>query len=149
MRKPRGRPFEPGNTAGHGRPKGSRNKATQMSQELLGENSEPVIRKCIAMARKGDSVAMRLCIERIYPLRRAMPVKFAMPRIEKVSDLPAAVNSVLRAVARGRLTTAEGQQIVPLLESLGAVLALQELEMRLKLVEETIVSLPDKSPEQT
>ena len=149
MAKPRGRPFKVGNKAGRGRPKGSRNKATLLQQGLFGEYAEAVTRKCLAMALKGDPGAMRLCMERIHPPRRAMPVRFKMPCIENISDLPAAVNSVLRAVAKGRLTTAEGQQIVPLVESLGGVLAAQELEMRLKSLEETIASLRgDKSPEQ-
>jgi len=143
MTKPRGRPFQVGNTAGRGRPKGSRNRATLIRQELFGEYADAVTRKCLAMALKGDGVAMRLCIERIHPLRRAMPVEFDMPPIEKLSDLPAAVNSVLHAVSMGQLTPAEGQQIVPLLESLGGVLTVKEFETRLRSIEEAIAAQQD------
>jgi hypothetical protein len=37
MNKVRGRPFEPGNKLGRGRPKGSRNKAKSPGQDLLQE----------------------------------------------------------------------------------------------------------------
>src|SRR5215831_13791837 len=98
MNKPRGRPFEVGNTAGRGRPKCSRNKATLVRPELFTEHAEAVTKKCLVMAMKGDPAAMRLCMKRIYPARRAMAVKFKFPRLEKVGDLPAALNSILRAV---------------------------------------------------
>ena len=136
MTKPRGRPFAVGNTAGRGRPKGSRNKATLAKEELFSEHGEAVIRKCLSMALKEDPTAMRLCIDRIYPVRRAMGVPFDMPPVEKVSDLLPAVNSVLRAVARGELTPAEGQQMVSLLESTGGILMAQEFESRLRAVED-------------
>jgi hypothetical protein len=146
MTKSRGRPFEAGNTAGRGRPKGSKNKATLLRQELLSEHQDAVIRKCLRMALEGDPTAMRLCMERMLPLRRAMPVEFKVPRIEKVSDLPSAVNSVLRAVAKGKLTPAEGEQILPLLEAVRKILTVQELEARVKSVEETVAIQQKQGP---
>lgn len=145
MSRTRGRPFEAGNTAGRGRPKGSRNKATLAREELFSEHGEAVIRKCLSMALKEDATAMRLCIERIYPVRRAMTVPFDMPTVEKVSDLLPAVNSVLRAVARGELTPAEGQQMVSLLESTGGMLTAHEFESRLRAIEDAIKSEEEKA----
>jgi hypothetical protein len=147
MNKPRGRPFEVGNTAGHGRPKGSRNKATLAKSELFDEYSESVTRKCLSMALKGDPVAMRLCMERIHPTRRAMSVKFKVPRVRSLNDLPAALNSIMRAVASGKLTPAEGQQIVPLLESIGEVLSAQELQSRLQILEKEMDPQPTDESE--
>src|SRR5260370_17933086 len=43
FRMKRGRPFEPGNKFGHGRPGGSKNKRTQLAQKLF---EDKVLRKC-------------------------------------------------------------------------------------------------------
>jgi hypothetical protein len=138
MSKATGRPFEVGNSVGRGRPKGSRNKTTLPAQELLRENADAITRKCLLMALKGDTTAMRLCMERIHPVRRAMPVRFNLPAIRNLQQLPAAVNSVAQAVAKGELTTAEGQQILPLLESLQRILATEEFEARLRALEDRL-----------
>jgi hypothetical protein len=70
MNQLRGRPFQPGNTFGRGRPKRSRNKTTQKMQELFEKYSEVIVQKCISMALKEDPVALRLCMERLHPARR-------------------------------------------------------------------------------
>lgn len=69
MNRPRGRPFQPSNKYGRGRPKGSRNKATRAAQRLLEEHSEPLVRRCIIEAMKGNMPALRLCMERVYRRR--------------------------------------------------------------------------------
>jgi uncharacterized protein DUF5681 len=59
-----GWPFEPdqsGNPAGQ--PKGSRNKATLAVEALLDGEAEEITRKVIELAKKGDLVAIRLCLE--------------------------------------------------------------------------------------
>ena len=40
---PRGRPFQPGNNLGRGRPKGSRNRKTLLAEELLDSHAEAVL----------------------------------------------------------------------------------------------------------
>ena len=136
MAKTRGVPFEVGNTMGRGRPKGSRNKSTLAAQELFGENADAVARKCIKMALKGDPVAMRLCMERIHPVRRAMPVRFHLPKIRNRQDAVAALNSVVQAVAKGELAPAEGQQILPFVETILRLLTSEEFDKRLNALEE-------------
>ena len=72
----RGRPFQAGNP---GRPKGARNKASLAAEALLDGEAETLARKAVEMALAGDTTAMRLCLERIMPIRRDRPVSFAMP----------------------------------------------------------------------
>jgi len=50
----RGRPFEPGNKLGRGRPRGSRNKTTLVAGELLHSYALALMRKAIALALQGD-----------------------------------------------------------------------------------------------
>src|SRR5215471_14820376 len=105
--KTRGRPFSKGNP---GRPKGARHKATRAIESLLEGEAEEIGRKCIEMAKEGDATALRLAMERICPVRRAR-IRFSLPPIETVADLPKAVSAVLAAIADGTLSPDEGSAI--------------------------------------
>ena len=63
----RGKPFEPGNKYGKGRPRGSRNKKSWVLQKLLLDEGEEILSKVIALAKKGNPTAMKLCMERLTP----------------------------------------------------------------------------------
>ena len=138
MAKPRGRAFQPGNKAGRGRPRGSRNKSTAAAQELFGENAADVIRKCLRMAKQGDPMAMRLCMERILPARKSTPVRFKLPRIRSVADLAGAMDSIMQAIAKGRLTPGEGQQILADMEYSRSVLETEELSASLQAISQQL-----------
>jgi hypothetical protein len=114
--KERGRPFRVGNTVGRGRPKGSRNRANSETPDHLAELAEMITLICINKALKGDHVAMRLCMERLHPVCRALPVNFDLPVVRDIQGLADAYNSVAQAVANGELTIVEGQQVVSILE---------------------------------
>ena len=66
----RGRPFAPGNP---GKPKGARHKATLAVDALLDGEADAITRKAIEMAKAGDSIALRLCLDRIAPSARTAP----------------------------------------------------------------------------
>ena len=136
MAKPRGRPFPPGNKAGTGRPPGSRNKATKAAQGLFAEFSEPVSKKCLSMALQGDSTALRLCMERILPAHKSIPLQFKMPKVQSLRDLPAAANALLQAIAKGNLTPNEGERMVGLLEKYRQMLVTADLVPRVETLEE-------------
>jgi hypothetical protein len=54
--------FSPGNS---GRPHGSRNKATLAIEGLLEGRAEALPQTAMTKALEGDSVALRLCMDRI------------------------------------------------------------------------------------
>ena len=56
--------FTTGNT---GRPRGSRNKITLATESLLQGQAEALTQTAVTKALEGDSVALRLCMERIAP----------------------------------------------------------------------------------
>lgn len=57
-----------------GRPKGSRNKATIAIESLLEGQAEALTQTAIAKALDGDSIALRLCMDRIAPPMKDKPV---------------------------------------------------------------------------
>jgi hypothetical protein len=136
MSAPRGRPFAPGNKLGRGRPRGSRNKATLELQEMLGQHGEALMKKCVLLAMHGDTAAMRLCMERLLPLRKQSPVQFKLPPIRNAAEVAKAQAKMLEALSRGQLTPDEAQTVNHLLESRRRVLETEELERRLQALEQ-------------
>ena len=99
-RKPDGT-FAPGNP---GKPKGSRHKATQAIEAMLEGQQEALTQAAIDKALVGDVTALRLCLDRIAPVRKDAPVFFELPHIETAQDAASAARAILRAVADGNVT---------------------------------------------
>jgi len=131
----RGRPFEPGNKCGRGRPRGSRNKTSAAAQDLLEKYAEPVTKKCIAQALQGNPKSMQLCMDRIVPSRRELPVKIGPMPTQTLADVSQASELVIRKVASGLITPTQGQALAELIEGRRRVLETQELSERLGALE--------------
>ena len=138
MKNTLGSPFQPGNTFGRGRPQGSRNKATIALQEMLDGHGESITRKCALLALQGDPTALRLCMERLIAPRRDSPVKFKLPAVTTAAEVAQAVGTVLRGVAGGQLTPAEGQMIAAILENRRKVIETEEHEARIRALESNV-----------
>ena len=136
-RKQRGKPFrkgESGNPAG--KAPGTRNKATRAIQALLDGEAEALTRKCVDMALDGDSVALRLCLDRLCPpaRERAIDANVELPELT-ADNLPRAVATIVEAVAAGHLLPGEGQALIGMLEGLRKSIELAELEKRIAALE--------------
>ena len=94
-----------------GRPRGARNSATLAAEALLDGEVQALTRKAIQMALDGDSVALRICMERICPARKDRPVAFALPPINTARDAADVMSDVLTAVASGQITPADASEI--------------------------------------
>jgi hypothetical protein len=130
--KTRGKPFEPGNP---GRRRGSRHKATVAAEALLDGEAEALTRKVIELALEGDTVALRLCLERLAPPRRDRPITFDLGALDGPADALSAVVGVLRAMAAGELTPGEATAVAGLLESYRRAFETTEIEARLAALE--------------
>ncbi len=134
--KPRGRPFAPGHSGNlNGRPKGARNKATVLAEQLLDGEAEALLRKVIDKALEGDSAALRLCLDRVVPPRRQRLVTFELPKIESAKDVSAASAAIVAACANGELSPEEAAALMRLLEAHVRMLETSELEARLAALE--------------
>ena len=118
-----------------GRPKGARNKATQAVLALLEGEAEALSRKAVEMALQGDSVALRLCLDRIAPPRKDNPVQFPLPRMASAHDAAQAAAAVLEAVSMGELTPTEAAVVMGLVDSFRRTLEVSELEARVAALE--------------
>lgn len=121
-----------------GRPAGARNRTTQAIEALLDGEAEKLTRKCITAAKGGDMTAMRLCMERLAPVRKGKPVPFAMPTIDTVADIPKAGKAILAAVAAGDLSPEEAHAVMSVVEGFRRAVETSELAARLEALENTI-----------
>lgn len=131
--KTRGRPFQPGNP---GRPKGARHRTTLAIEALLEGEHEALTRKAIEKALEGDTVALRLCLDRLAPPRKEAPISFQLPPIKTASDAVEAGSAVLAAVAEGEITPDEAGRVLALLTAHKTMVTAGELEERIAALEE-------------
>ena len=118
-----------------GRPKGALNKATLATQALLDGEAEALTRKAVELAKDGNPMALRLCLERLLPPRRDRPISFTLPKIKGAEDLLQALNAILEAVAGGEITPAEGQTLTAMLDAYRKGLETTDLEARITALE--------------
>jgi hypothetical protein len=98
VHKPRGRPFKSGNP---GRPLGSKNKVTQVVEQLAEGQAEQLIQKIIELAQAGDVSCLRMMLDRLWPPRKGQPVNIAMPPIKSSQDVFPAIASIWTAIREG------------------------------------------------
>ena len=124
--------FSAGNS---GRPRGSRNKATIAIENLLQGQAEALTQIAVTKALAGDSVALRLFMERIAHAPKDQPVSFSLPQMHNALDASEAAVRILNAVSKRELTPIEATRVMGLIDSYRRTLELTEIEERLKALE--------------
>ena len=119
-----------------GKPKGARHRTTLAVESLLDGEAEKLTRKAIRMALAGDTVALRMCMDRIAPPRKDRTVVFPLPAIEKASDAAKAFAAIVAAVARGELTPLEAAALSSLVDCFTRALETSDFDARLKALEQ-------------
>jgi hypothetical protein len=112
----RGKPFEPGNKAGKGRPAGSRNKKS-IFLETLEEFAIPIIKKCALMALSGDRGLLRACIDKLIPGAQPQIPRFRLPQKEGELDMRRVLENVLKQASTGRLSPQQAVDLAAFAES--------------------------------
>jgi hypothetical protein len=139
----RGRPFKKGQSGNpDGRPAGSRNATTIAMQQLFDGEAETIVRKAIEKAKEGDSIALRLCLERIVAPRKDRPIAFPLPLIESAADALRATGALVGAVASGDVTPSEAAELAKLIDGYVKSLEVTELSGRVANLERIIASEP-------
>ena len=122
----RGRPFEPGNKLGRGRPRGSKNKSTSVSRRLLEEHEKLLIGKNIAEALKGNTKCLLWCLTE---LSRGTPrvTKLKLGPIKNIDDILKAFTVVLSALANNKCTDARSQALCAMLAEMAKMIDAKDL----------------------
>ena len=118
-----------------GMAKGTRHKMTLALEALLDGEAETITHKAINLAKKGNTMMMRLCLERLLPPRKDRPVNFDLPPLNNSRDAAQAMLVILQATARGELTPSEAAEMSKVIENYAATMQIAELETRLAALE--------------
>jgi uncharacterized protein DUF5681 len=119
-----------GNPAG--RPHGSRHSATMAAEALLDGEAESLTRKAIEMALGGDTIALRLCLERIYPPRKDRPVSFRLRSITSARDAADTMSDIMNAVSSGQITPSDAGELSKVIGGCVKAFEAAELSERLE-----------------
>ena len=118
-----------------GKPKGARHSTTLAVEALLDGQHEALTQAAIGKALEGDTTALRLCLDRVAPVRKDAPVSFDLPEIETSQDAADAARAILSAVSKGEVTPLEATSIMAVLEQFRRTLETTELEQRIAALE--------------
>jgi len=124
----RGRSGNPG-----GRPKGLPDRRREL-RDLIREHVPALIEQALALARAGDSAAIRLLLDRALPPLKATvePVQFPAPEAGSLADMGRAV---LAAIAAGQIPPDVGRVLIEALSAQGRLVEITELEARVRALE--------------
>jgi hypothetical protein len=106
-------------------------------ETLLSGEAERLTRKCIDLALSGDTVALRLALERICPPRRDRASTFALRPIHSARDAAEAQSDLADAVSSGIITPAEAAEISKVLANAAKAFEAAELAERKQLEQMT------------
>lgn len=133
----RGRPFQKGRSGNpKGRPKGSRNKTTIIAQALLDGQAEALVTKAVQLALEGDLTCLRICLERLVPMKKDAPFEISLPEIGAAADIPKLFAAVAARLEEGGITPSEARALIDLAEVYRKLIEVAELERRLTALEE-------------
>jgi hypothetical protein len=130
-----------------GRPIGRRNKATVLVEQIFNEKlfgqdrkADAIIAKTIVLAENGDTACIRLCLDRILPVRKDRPVWFDLPKMNEARDAVKASAAIVAAVAAGDLTPCEAAELSKVVDSYARTLQAAEFEQRISKLEKAVES---------
>jgi hypothetical protein len=107
-------------------------------EALLDGQAEAIANKIVEMALAGDRGAMRLCFERILPLRSGRAVSLNLPAVASAADAASAMSAIIAAVAVGEITPSEAAAVSPLIDSVTRAIEIRDFEQRLEGVEQRV-----------
>jgi hypothetical protein len=109
---------------------------TRAVDALMEGEHEKLTRIAIDKALDGDTAALRLCLDRIAPPRRDVPISIDLPPVRSAAEAAEASASVLASVAKGEVTPDEAGRVMALLASHKSIVAASDLEQRIAALEE-------------
>jgi hypothetical protein len=119
----------------NGRPLGSRNRASLLMEDLLDGRAKALTEKAIEKALAGDVFALRLCLDRMMPVRRERSLTLHLPAPATAQDIAGGFATVVEALAHGELTPSETSALAELLESARKALETTDLARRIEELE--------------
>jgi hypothetical protein len=94
----------------------------------------------VEKAKRGDMIAARLVLDRLWPAPKGGPISFAMPPMNDAAGVLAAHAALLRSIGAGELAIDEGIADSQAISSHLKIVETIEIEQRLRTIEEQVAS---------
>jgi len=129
--------FAPGCSGNpRGKRPGTRHKVTLACEELLRGEAEKITRVAIERALEGDTVALKICLDRLFPVPKDGPLKVALPKIAATTDLPVVTQAIVTATTKGEITPLQADALMKIVEGHRKAIETCEIEERLQILEQ-------------
>ena len=125
-----------------GRTKGTRHGAIVALEAIGKPHAEQLVLKAIELALKGDTVAIKILLDRLWPVRKGVPMTVDLPEIRHAGDLVSAMRALVARVGDGTITPEEGSAMASLLEAQRRAIETAQLEERLAVIEGRLLDQP-------
>ncbi|MCX7365849.1 MAG: DUF5681 domain-containing protein [Alphaproteobacteria bacterium] len=136
--------FQKGHPGGPGRPRGSRNIANVLLDQLAIDGAEKMVRKMIEIAADGDRVAARLVLNRVWATPKGRSVQIDLPPIKSPADLVHAHAAVVASIAAEEITPQDGAALASVLETHRRAFELVAQEERVEKLEAEVRLLRER-----
>jgi len=91
-----------------GRPKGSVNKFTALSRELMSNKGPEIVQKVIDLALEGDRTCLKMCMDRIIPTTKAVEFRSSEDKGNVIINVGGLVEKVISEDNKKPLDYEEG-----------------------------------------
>jgi hypothetical protein len=132
-----------GNPAG--RKPGSRNKATEILDQVTERRIEQVVTAVMDKACIGNGAAIRAVFDRLYPKRRGAPVDFALPPVRSAADVPTAYAAICDGVTNNELTPDEAETLIRSVQIMGRSLVETEAAVEVLRIRAVVGALAERA----
>lgn len=133
--------WKPGRSGNpRGRPKGIVDSRTKYRQ-LIEQDAPELVARCIADAKAGCKVSMKVCLDKILPnakserIVRGVLAEIVPDNIKSLQDVSA---SVVQAMSKDEITPELGRHAMSVIESHASMLERTELISRLERIEQAL-----------
>jgi hypothetical protein len=92
----------------NGRPKGSVNKYTALSRELMSAKGPEIVQRVIDLALEGDRTCLKMCMDRILPTTKAVELRSQEGKGNVVINVSGLTEKVIEADKKEPLEYEEG-----------------------------------------
>lgn len=99
-----------------GRPKGILDKRVDRAK-LFASNADALISKVIQLALDGDVAALRICIDRISPVKKRESLDFELPDRITFTNLPEVQRLILASALDGKISPDDAASLCALVNA--------------------------------
>lgn len=109
--------------------------AAEAIRALLVPEQPALVAKAVSLAKQGDPVALKLCLERLAPIPRPEAEKVFVPGLKDATTMKAKAKAILVAVADGFVSAEAGEKLLRMLQTYMSAVLVDDHEKRLQAIE--------------